>query len=61
MTPNPDVIRTRSAEIEDAVQRLEALGTLPLAEFLADRDAQDIAPYRLAVAIEAAIALCYHV
>ena len=61
MTLNPDVVRTRCAEIEDSVQRLEALAALSLADFLADRDAQDIASYRLLVAIEAALALCYHV
>ncbi|MDE0629122.1 MAG: DUF86 domain-containing protein [Bryobacterales bacterium] len=61
MTLNPDVVRTRCAEIEDSVQRLEALARLPLADFLANRDAQDIASYRLLVAIEAALALCYHV
>ena len=60
MTLNPDVIRTRCAEIEDSVQRLEALAALPLADFLADRDAQDIASYRLLVAIESALALCNH-
>lgn len=61
MTLNPDVVRSRCAEIEDSIQRLEALASLPLADFLADRDAQDIASYRLLVAIEAALALCYHV
>lgn len=61
MTLNPDVVRTRSAEIEESVERLESLAALPLAEFLADRDAQDIACYRLLVAIEASLALCYHV
>ena len=61
MTLNPDVVRTRCAEIEDSVQRLEALALLPLADFLADRDAQDIASYRLLVAIEASLAHCYHV
>ena len=61
MTLNPEVIRTRSAEIEESVERLESLAELPLAEFLADRDAQDIACYRLLVAIEASLALCYHV
>ena len=61
MTLNPDVVRTRCAEIEDSVQRLKVLAALPLADFLADRDAQDIASYRLLVAIEAALALCYHV
>ena len=61
MTLNPDVVRTRSAEIEESVQRLESLAALPLGEFLADPDAQDIASYRLLVAIEACLALCYHV
>lgn len=61
MTLNPDVVRTRSAEIEESVERLESLAELPLAEFLADRDAQDIACYRLLVAIEASLALCLHV
>ena len=61
MTLNPDVIRARCGEIEESVQRLEALAVRPLPEFLADRDAQDIACYRLLIAIEAALALCYHV
>ena len=30
-------------------------------QFLTDRDAQDVACYRLLIAIEAALALCYHV
>ena len=61
MTLNPDVVRARCAEIEESVQRLETLALVPLDDFLADRDAQDIASYRLLVAIEAALALCYHV
>ena len=61
MTLNPDVIRSRCAEIEDSVQRLESLAALPLADFLSDRDVQDVASYRLLVAIEASLALCYHV
>ena len=61
MTLNPDVVRARCAEIEESVQRLEALAATPLSDFLTDRDAQDIASYRLLVAIEAALALCYHV
>ena len=61
MTLNPDVVRARSAEIEESVERLESLAALPLAGFLADRDAQDIACYRLLVAIEASLALCFHV
>lgn len=61
MTLNPDVIRSRCAEIEDSVRRLESLAALPLADFLSDRDVQDVASYRLLVAIEASLALCYHV
>ena len=61
MTLNPDVVRNRCAEIEDSVQRLEELAAISLGDFLADRDAQDIASYRLLVAIEAALELCYHV
>ena len=61
MTLNPDLVRARCEEIEESVQRLEALAKTPLADFLADRDARDVACYRLLVAIEAALALCYHV
>ena len=61
MTLNPDLVRSRCAEIEESVQRLEALAARPAADFLADQDALDIACYRLLVAIEAALALCYHV
>jgi uncharacterized protein YutE (UPF0331/DUF86 family) len=61
MTVNPDVVRTRCAEIEDSVQRLERFGQLSLEDFLANLDSQDAVSYRLLVAIEAALALCYHV
>lgn len=61
MTLNPDDIRTWCAEIKDSVQRLEELAALPLADFLADPDPEDIASCRLLVAIEAALAPCYHV
>ena len=61
MTLNPDLVRARCNEIEESVQRLEALANTPLADFLTDRDARDVACYRLLVAIEAALALCYHV
>ena len=61
MTLNPEVIRARCAEIEESVLRLERFRPLSREAFLADRDALDIASYRLLVAIEAALALCYHV
>lgn len=61
MTIDPDVVRSRCTEIEDSIGRLEQLAALPRQQFLADRDSQDIACYRLLIAIEAALALCYHV
>lgn len=61
MTLNPDLIRTRCSEIEESVSRLERLQALSRDAFLADQDTLDLACYRLLVAIEAALALCYHV
>jgi uncharacterized protein YutE (UPF0331/DUF86 family) len=61
MTINPDVVRTRCSEIEESIGRLERVGRLPLERFLGDQDLLDIACYRLLLAIEAALALCYHV
>lgn len=61
MKLNPDLVQTRCQEITESVDRLAKLGAMPLPDFLADQDACDIACYRLLVAIEAAIGLCYHV
>lgn len=61
MTLNPDLIRARCAEIEDSVARLEQFAARSRAEFLSDQDGLDVASYRLLVAIEAALALCYHI
>ena len=61
MTLNPDLVRTRCAEIEESVSRLERFRSMSREGFLADQDALDIACYRLLVAIEAALALCFHV
>lgn len=61
MTLNPDLVRTRCAEIEASVQRLEPIARMELDAFLADQDLIDIACYRLLIAIEASLALCYHV
>ncbi len=60
MNINQELVRSRCQEIEDSLGRLERLGTMAEADFLEDGDAQDIACYRLLVAIEAALALCYH-
>ncbi len=61
MTLNPDLIRSRCAEIEDSLNRLEEFRSVPRDVFLANRDMLDIACYRLLIAIEAALALCFHV
>ncbi len=62
MMLNKDLVRERCLEIEDSCKRLEQIqNRMTKEEFLTDRDAQDIASYRLLVAIEAALGLCYHV
>mgnify|MGYP001092493766 CR=1 FL=1 len=61
MTLNPDLVRARCADIEDAVARLERFGAMPVEDFRANHDLTDAACYRLLVAIEAALGLCYHV
>lgn len=61
MTVDPDIIRTRCREIEEALERLERIRVAGRQPFLQDQDAKDIACYRLLLAIEAALVLCYHV
>lgn len=61
MTLDHDVVRGRCSEIEDALARLARIRDAGREAFLADQDACDIASYRLLLAIEAALALCYHV
>lgn len=61
MTLNEELIRARCQEIEDSLGRLERIRTVPREDFLRDRDLQDIACYRILLAIEAALGLCYHV
>ena len=61
MSLNPDLVGARCAEIADSIQRLERFHTVPKDQFLADRDMLDLACYRLLVAIESSLALCYHV
>lgn len=61
MSLNSELIRSRCQEIEDSLSRLEKLREKPKEAFLANQDIQDIASYRLLVAIEAALNLCYHV
>lgn len=61
MKLNPDLVRARCTEIEESVSRLERFRGLSREQFFADQDTLDLACYRLLVAIEAALALCYHV
>jgi len=61
VTLDADVVRARCSDIEESVIRLEHLATAGRDRFLADRDSQDIACYRLLVAIESALGLCYRV
>ncbi|MBU2621183.1 MAG: DUF86 domain-containing protein [Proteobacteria bacterium] len=61
MTLNEELIRSRCQEIADSLVRLESIGEKTKEVFLNDRDIQDIASYRLLVAIEAALNLCYHI
>ena len=61
MTLDLDVVRGRCQEIEQALQRLERIRTTGRDDFLQNADSKDIACYRLLLAIEASLALCYHI
>ena len=61
MSLNPDLIQARCAEIDASLIRLDELRRLPREAFLSSQDTLDVACYRLLVAIEAALALCFHV
>ncbi len=52
MTLNQELILTRCREIEESLDRLEEIRNNPRETFLVDRDLQDIASYRLLVAID---------
>ena len=61
MNLNQELIRARCQEISESVERLEKIKKSPKDDFLKNQDTKDIASYRLLVAIEAALAICYHV
>lgn len=61
MTLDADVVRGRCGEIEEALARLTRIRGAGRDAFMADADAKDIACYRLLLAIEAALALCFHI
>ena len=58
---NRELINKRCLEISDSLERLEKIKDSSKEEFLKNRDIQDITSYRLLVAIEAALNMCYHV
>ena len=58
---NRDLIQRRFHDIVRSLERLERIKGLPKEAFLADQDALDLACYRLLVAIEAAIQICFHI
>jgi len=61
MSLNPDLIRARCGEIDSSLSRLEKFSRLSRDQFLSNQDGLDVACYRLLIAIEAALALCFHV
>lgn len=61
MSLNQDLVRARCQEIEESIEGLEMIKERGREEFLKDRDLKDIACYRLLIAIEAVLSLCYHV
>jgi uncharacterized protein YutE (UPF0331/DUF86 family) len=61
VTLDADVVRGRCQEIEQSLQRLERIRSAGRQDFLENADTKDIACYRLLLAIESALALCYHV
>lgn len=61
MTLNHELICGRFNDISQSLTRLEEVRALSIDEFLADQDTQDIACYRLLVAIESALQICFHV
>jgi uncharacterized protein YutE (UPF0331/DUF86 family) len=61
MTLSPDLVRARCGEIDAALTCLEQFRELSREDFLSNQNQLDIACYRLLVAIEAALALCFHV
>lgn len=61
MSLNEGLVQKRCQDIEDSLKRLEKIKEVEKDEFLKNRDLQDIASYRLLVAIESALSLCYHV
>ena len=61
MELNKELIQKRFEDIRESLARLERIRALSKEEILGDRDLQDLVSYRLLVAIEAAIHICFHI
>jgi uncharacterized protein YutE (UPF0331/DUF86 family) len=61
VTLNDDLIQARFEDIQQSLERLKQVQELSRAQFLTDQDTLDITCYRLLVAIEAALQICFHV
>jgi len=61
VTLNNDLIQSRFEDIQQSLERLRQMAELSRSAFLADQDTVDVACYRLLVAIEAALQVCFHV
>lgn len=61
MSLNSALLQERFDDILQSIERLEPLRQMSREAFLADQDARDLASYRLLVAIEAALQICFHV
>lgn len=61
MTLNNDLIQSRFEDIQQSLERLRQIAELSRSAFLEDQDTVDVACYRLLVAIEAALQICFHV
>lgn len=61
MDLNVDLIEGRFQDIQQSLERLEQIKALSREAFLADQDVLDLTCYRLLVAIEAALQICFHV
>ena len=61
MDLNRDLIQQRFQDIRQSLERLERIKEIPKEAFLSNQDTLDLACYRLLVAIEAAIQICFHI
>lgn len=61
MSLDPERVAGFVGDIRHSRTRLRAIAEMTEQEFLSDADSQDIARSRLLTAIQAALAICYHI